>query len=240
MRTGTLGLALASALFMGTAQAACFHTPVTDPNSSAQFMGAVVRSMAAFDSANSRPSQPDVQSATDLLSALDAVDGDLQCAATSVSGFSTSHNSQFVLVAKEITDTAQGLQQMNVALRKSLVGQLNGEYANEKAGDHAQRMAALQSTYRDTWNLLPSIATQAFLSIEEFESDNTTKAARLTVTRGQRDELNQSLNTYFPTVVASPNTADTQPRLAAAVLYVGLNQKGFQLHDQPYVERTQR
>lgn len=240
MRNGMIGLALAGALLMGSAHADCFHTPVTDPNNSAEFIDAVINAMAAFDSANARPSQPDVQSATDVLSALDAVDGDLKCAATTVGSFSKSHNSQFVLVAKEITDTAKSLQQTNVALRKSLVDQLNGEYVNEKAGDHAQRMAALQSTYRDTWSLLPPIATQAFMSIEEFESDNTSKAARLTITRAQRDELNRSLQTYFPSVVVDPEKADTQPRLAAAVIYVGLNKKGFQMHDQPYVERTQQ
>lgn len=239
MRTGIMVLALSGAFFMCSAHAACFRGSVTDPNDSAQFMGAMVNAIAAFDSANSRTSQPDVQSPTDLLSAIDAVDGDLQCASTSMSGFTISHNSDFALVAKEVTDTAAGMQQLNVALRKSLVGELNGEYAHEKPGDHAQRMAALQSTYRDTWNLLPSIATQSFLAIEEFESDTTTKAARLTITTRQRDELNRSLHSYFPTVVADPQKADTQPRLAAAVIYVGLNQKGFQMHDQPYVERPQ-
>lgn len=240
MRVRIKLLGLATVCFMSTAHAMCFNSPVADHEKSAEFMSSMVNSIASFESANTRVDSAGGVTVTDLLSAMDAADEDLRCAAAAMSGYEESHNATFADIAKQVRGTATGLQQLNAATRKALVDQLNGEYADEKPGDHAKRMAALQSSYRDTWNLLPSIATESFLAIEEFESPNTTKAARLSITTSDRDALNERLKSYFPTVVSNTTAANTQPRVAAAVIFEGLNHKGFQMHDQPYVERIEQ
>ncbi len=236
MRSRIAGLTLAASLVAGPVSANCYNTPVTSYDDNAQFMNAVVSSVIAFENGNVRIDRANTD--TDLLSAMDGMDSDLSCASDAMAGFEQSHNESFRNVAKGLRGAANQLSQLNSQAHKSIVAELNGDYAREKPGDKAARMAASQTQYREAWELLPSTATLSILAIEEFDSPTTSKAARMGITVAQRAEINRRVQVSFPSVVKDPGSANSQSRLAAAIIYEALNHRGFQMHDQPYKERS--
>ncbi|MHA6204929.1 hypothetical protein ACXU4B_10930 [Dyella soli] len=174
-----------------------------------------------------------------FLSSLDLSDEQLRCASEAMTGYDRSHNEGFKAAADTLQISAKTLLLLNGKFRQYFIAELNGEFTNEKAGDKATRMAKLSTSYQQTSSNISKVAFLSVMAIREFESPDSTKDPRLAITIAQRDAINRRLKGYFPAVTVKPQsakTADTYPKIAIWHIYVELNEKGFQMHDQPYTK----
>lgn len=234
-------LAIAALLAASDANAACLVTPPDNVNSGSEFMTAVIRALSNFQAAET--SFYKIARATqsmDMVSAIDIATEDIQCASDDVQYFKDTSNKDRSSAAGYLQDIASNLIALNKQTKTMLVKQLNGDYADEKPGDHALRMSEQAKQYRTIWGLLPPNASMSFLTLVEFENPQTTKFGRLSITRQEMRELTEKLAADFPAIQKRKMESMSQPEVAAYTLYVGLVEENWPTHDEPFPNRKAR
>lgn len=234
------GMLLAgSAILSQCALGACVTFPPTDIHDRVAFASAVVRSLKDFQDAHAMLSSIGRgKSAIDMLSSVDTANEKLQCASDDISGFSADGEQATHTAVMTLQSTAAGLIKVNAKTKELIVAELNGELSQEKRGDHAIRMANLATFYRNAWEMLPLTATMSVLALEESVAP-TSQKLRLAMTEAQRDSLNRELLQAFPALKGRGSDRGlSQAEAAAAVLYGGLNKKGWSFRDEPGPSRT--
>lgn len=225
-------IVLAGGINCQTATAMCMPSPV-NANDRSQFIGSVVHSFEEFQRAQRAADGIGVaKDGVDILTAIDVENEHLQCAADLLQGYTALAEPSAKITVDTLRRTATALIELNGESKSLIVAQLNGDTI-EKPGDHAAKLANLGKRFREAWGLLPVAATTAVLSLVEFESSTTNKRGRLAITRAQRAELNADLEQRFP-LLAGGHTPMSQPEAAAAIIFIGLNKKGWPMHDDPF------
>ena len=229
--------ASASLLFAKCAQSTCLVTPPNNVNSGAEFMDAEIRSLGQFQAAQSSLDGIAHASETiDVLTAFDVANEKLQCASDELQYFRNTGDKNRNDAVVALQSTASVLQSLDLQTKAMMVAQLNGDYANEKAGDHALRMSEQAKQYRDAWSVLPPIALGSFLTLVEYESPQSKKLGRLSITQTEKAQLNGTLTSNFPNVAKKTTSSLSQSDLAAYSIFVGLNKKNWPTHEQPFRE----
>lgn len=235
---------LAGAVFLfawGSAQGVCMTaSPPANTNSPSDFLMATVRSLEQFQSAYSEANAIGAaKSGMEMLTPFDAASESLDCASDTVENFKSANDEGIKVTGHALQAAASMLAKLNVLSKKSVVAELNGDYAKEKPGDHAARAASLAQGYHQAWEMLPTAATAAVLSVVEFESPDSKKLGRLAITSEQRDTLNAEIASGFPRSVGDDLPSDRSwPEVAAYILYFGLNKKGWPTQEQPFPVRA--
>ncbi|MEO5811991.1 MAG: hypothetical protein ABIU96_02425 [Rhodanobacter sp.] len=198
------------------------------------FAAAVVRSLKDFqDAYATMVSIEGSKSAIDLFSSIDIANEDLQCASDAVGGFSGDSDEGTHATVTTLQRTAAVLTGANTKMKELAVARLNGDSSQEKPGDHAARMANIAGVFRNAWGMLPLTATLTVLAVEE-SVPPANKRMRLAMTEAQRDSLTHELSQAFPGLENRAGRNDlSQAEVAAAVLYEGLNQKGWSFRSEP-------
>lgn len=156
----------------------------------------------------------------DLLVGLKLAKADFECAKSQVSPYTTSSNESIKTSAEGaalVFSLLVDLHEKSVAEHKALLDSIATE--SLKPGTFLERQAELGASYDEAWKLLiPSVIAGTYAVVEVEPS--TGRMSRLALTRAQRDEILEKLQSTFGNDVKKGMKAGQLPlTVAASALY---------------------